>query len=710
MTTGTESMRPHRPTVGTVVLDWVSLSTMAVGGAQGDVLVATCVRVVLGLALCWLLVACVSSCGIVVSFDEFNTKKRAVTADGGDAPPISPTLYAVRGVVTGLDASAKATLVMNGTSLEVGDGPFTFPPSLADGLAYVVTVRSNPSGRACSVANGAGTIAGHDAVGVLVSCLSTDATLQDLAISGAALSPAFGATRLSYVAKVRALGLFAIGLPTTTITATTTHPGARIRIGAASVGSGTPTAPIALKKSGVLPVDIVVTAADGKTTVRYTVVLSATVNDYIKPSNTHADAQFGSAIALSGDTLAVGAYATGGVYVFTRVGTTWSQQAFINPASTQGQWFGRSVALFGDTLAVGAVLASSSEGAVYLFTRTGTTWSEEAYLTASNPRAGAAFGGSVALSGDTLAVGSSAESSGATGINGDQSDTSAPNAGAVYVFLRSGTTWSQQAYVKASNTRTGAEFGVAVTLDSDTLAVGSVGESSNATGINGDQTSTITPSAGAVYVFVRSGSTWSQQAYVKASNTRATHDSRGSEAFFGSAVALSMDTLAVAADRESSSGTGVGGNQSDDSAVFAGAVYVFKRAGTSWSQEAYIKASNTHVAASFGRSVALTGDRLAVGAPDERGGSTGIDGDQLLGNASTGAVFVFTRTGSTWSQYAYVKASNRDTAANQSFGWSSALSGDSLAVGAYGERSRATGINGDQSDVSLSLAGAAYVF
>ena len=135
-----------------------------------------------------------------------------------------------------------------------------------------------------------------------------------------------------------------------------------------------------------------------------------------------------------------------------------------------------------------------------MFTRSGTTWSQQAYVKASNPQIDALFGGSVALSGDTLAVGSHLESSNSTGVNGNQADTSASQAGAVYVFTRSGTTWSQQAYVKASNNRASALFGGSVALSGDTLAVGAVGESSNATGLNGNQADTSASFAGAVYV------------------------------------------------------------------------------------------------------------------------------------------------------------------------------------------------------------------
>src|SRR5581483_1146048 len=100
--------------------------------------------------------------------------------------------------------------------------------------------------------------------------------------------------------------------------------------------------------------------------------------------------------------------------------------------------------------------------------------------------------------------------------------------GAVYVFTRSGGTWSQQAYLKASNTGVSDYFGYSVSLSGDTLAVGAPGESSNATGVNGDQLNDSAENSGAVYVFTRSSGTWSQQAYLKASNTEAFDEFGGS--------------------------------------------------------------------------------------------------------------------------------------------------------------------------------------
>ena len=475
---------------------------------------------------------------------------------------------------------------------------------------------------------------------------------------------------------------------------------------------------------------------------------------YVKASNTGAADDFGFAVALSGDgnTLVVGAPGeasartgvtagivdettagnaapgAGAVYVYTRTGATWTQQAYIkasNPGA--GDQFGTSVALSSDgiTLAVGAPGEASADGnqaddtaasagAVYVFTRdVSGVWSQQDYVKASNTDAGDQFGFSVALSGDgsTLAVGATGEDSPATGINGIQTNNTVAEAGAVYVYTFNGTTWTQDAYVKASNTGAGDQFGFSVALSSNgsTLAVGAVFESSIATGIDGNQASNTAPEAGAVYVFTRDVvGVWSQQAYVKASNTGALDR-------FGSSVSLSDNgnTLAVGAPGEASA---TSGNPADNTVPSAGAVYVFTRDVVGvWSQQAYVKASNTGALDLFGFSVSLSGDgnTLAVGAVSESSSATGIGGNQTDNTAAdAGAVYVYTRSVATWTQQFYVKASN--TGAGDHFGTSVALSDDgtttTLAVGATGEDSSATGIDGNQADNSAVGAGAVYVF
>ena len=273
---------------------------------------------------------------------------------------------------------------------------------------------------------------------------------------------------------------------------------------------------------------------------------------YIKANNAGRSDLFGDSVSLSADgkTLVVGA--------------TWEDSA--------------ATGINGD----GSDNSSDYSGAVYVFVHSGGLWQQQAYLKASNTDATDSFGRSVSLSADgfTLAVGA-VDDSAATGINGDASDNSATSSGAVYVFLRSGEQWQQQAYVKASNTNLNDEFGHSLSLSAngDTLAVGAINEGSGATGINGDQSDNSVTSAGAVYVFVRSGQQWQQQVYLKASNT-------GTDDSFGRSLSLSADgnTLAVGASREDSNATGINGDQDDNSSFSAGAAYVFIRNGGLWQQ------------------------------------------------------------------------------------------------------------------------------
>ncbi len=395
------------------------------------------------------------------------------------------------------------------------------------------------------------------------------------------------------------------------------------------------------------------------------------------------------------------------------------QQAYLKASNTSaGDYFGWALAIDGNTAVIGArevgddvtrtnniqsTLSGNGTGAVYVFTRNGDSWSLQATLEASNAEPGDSFGHSVDISGDTLVVSGEHEDSSATGVNGNQSDNSVSNSGAVYVFVRSGTEWSQQAYIKASNTGVQDSFGGNVRISGDTLVVTAHPEDSNATGVNGDQTDNSLSSSGAVYVFTRTGTQWSQQAYLKASNTNNRDQ-------FGHGVAISGDTIAVSAPREQSNATGINGDQTNNSGD-RGAVYVFTRNGTSWSQQAYIKASNSDIGGEFGQSpgVSIDGDTLVVGARNEPSNATGIDGDQNNKSApGAGAVYVFTRNGTTWSQQAYIKASNTD--ADDLFGFSVGVSGDSLVVGAWHEDSSAIGPNGEQNDNSSGDSGAAYLF
>jgi len=346
---------------------------------------------------------------------------------------------------------------------------------------------------------------------------------------------------------------------------------------------------------------------------------------YLKaPNNSNGDI-FGNSVAISGDTIAVSAVNedstttsiingsdlsstnnagnnNGAVYVFTRTDSTWSHQAYLKaPNNSNEDYFGSSVAISGDIIAVSAIYEDSTttsiingsdlsgtndsgtdNGAVYVFTRTGSTWSHQAYLKAPNNSNDDYFGSSVAISGDTIAVGAPGEASTTTSIiNGsDLSSTNnaGNNNGAVYVFTRSGSTWSHQAYLKAPNNSNLDVFGNSIAISGDTIAVGANNEDSTTTSIiNGSDLSSTNNAGnnnGAVYVFTRSGSTWSHQAYLKAPNNSNLD-------VFGNSIAISGDTIAVGARLEDSTTTEIihgsdlsGTNDSGDN---NGAVYVFTR-------------------------------------------------------------------------------------------------------------------------------------
>ena len=456
---------------------------------------------------------------------------------------------------------------------------------------------------------------------------------------------------------------------------------------------------------------------------------------FIKASNPNIGDLFGSTAALSGDTLVVGAWGessnatgvggnqldesasrSGAVYVFRNTNGVWAQEAYIKASNTgENDGFGRVLALDGDTLVVGAFSEESNAtgvdgnqgdnslfraGAAYVFRRNGTTWTQEAYLKASNTESNDVFASAIDIEGDTIAIGASGESSNATGIDGNQANNSKAASGAVYMFTRSNGVWTQEAYIKASNTEGQTSFGLAVALEGDRLAVGSPRERSNSTGIDAAQ-NTDGSSNGAVYVFARTNGVWEEKTYIKASTT-----DFGDR--FGSTLAWSGDLLAVSAPQEDSNATGVGGDQADNSVENSGAVYLFRETNGVWEQEAFVKASNTDEGDLFGTTLTVWGDYLVVGSLNESSNATGLNGDQANNSRDfSGATYIFKRSGDVWAQTAYLKAPTSST----SMFFGSALSMDAglLAIGAYGERSDATGVDGMINGTNLSQSGAVFL-
>jgi len=358
-------------------------------------------------------------------------------------------------------------------------------------------------------------------------------------------------------------------------------------------------------------------------------------------------------------------------------------------------------------------VASNSFGVAFGTNQSFPRFAQHAYLKASNAGAGDKFGYAIAVSGDTLVVGAPLEDSNATGVNGNQTNNSAGNSGAAYVFVRNGDFWVQQAYLKASNTEALDQFGGSVAIAGDTIVVGAMNEHSDATGVNGNQNNNGANYSGAAYVFVRSGTNWTQQAYLKASNTQQNDG-------FGASVAIAGDTVVVGAVGEDSNATGVNGDQTNNDLQSPGAAYVFVRNGTIWTQQAYLKASNTQEFDEFGASVAIAGDTVVVGAYAFgagayvffRNGTTwtqqahlsGINGSSVAISANTvvagsGFVYVFVRNGTTW------------TPQGASFlGWSVAISANTMVLGVPYEASNATGVNGDQNNNGAPDSGAAHLY
>jgi hypothetical protein len=409
---------------------------------------------------------------------------------------------------------------------------------------------------------------------------------------------------------------------------------------------------------------------------------------YLKAANAGADDSFGASVAVAGDTVVVGApyedgssatryddnaQNAGAAYVFARVNGTWNQQAYLKAAPVAtGAGFGLSVAISGETIVIGAPAEAygsySRVGAAYVFGISNGAWTQQArlaspYLTFAN------FGQHVAVDGGTIVVGSGVSQ-------------------LPVVFVRSGLSWIEQAQLSPT---TGSAPGTAVGISGDTIVVGAPNEDC---------------SGGAAYVFIRDRGTWTQQAYLRGFNTEGGSDSRTCNGDrFGSSVAISGNTLLVGAAEEDGSATGVNGTDDND-APEAGAAYVFVRSNDAWSQQAYLKASNTGSDDRFGSAVAIDGDALVVGAPGEDSSTKSVDGDQTSDLApNAGAAYIFTRSNDAWSQQAYLKASNAD--ALDRFGGRVAIKGNTVVVGAQGEASNSSR---SQTNNKAPSAGAAYVF
>jgi len=430
---------------------------------------------------------------------------------------------------------------------------------------------------------------------------------------------------------------------------------------------------------------------------------------YLKASNLGEDDIFGFSVAVSGNIAVVGARfessdgssedddsapAAGAAYVFVRTNGTWEQRAYLKASnSEEGDLFGSSVAIYGTTIVIGAPGEDGDgtgegndsfegAGAVYVFESNGGGWSQQAYLKASNAGEYDEFGVSVSVSGGSIIVGAPSEG----GAGGDEQNNDLEEAGAAYVFVRDGFDWVQQAYLKANNAGDDDLFGDSVSINGDSVVIGASGEGSDGSSPADNSIA----EAGAAYVFLRTGTSWNQDGYLK---PRVIDGDDG----FGWSVAISGDLVVVGAPGEDGSGNSPRDNRKRGS----GAAYVFERGVDGWSQQDYLKARETDVEDRFGTSVTISGEVIAVGAPGESGvGNSEPDNSSL----ASGAAYVFQRSGTSWSQRRYLKSEY--SAPFDAFGTSVSLSDDTLLVGAPFE----SGDGSSEADDSIFGTGAAFPF
>jgi hypothetical protein len=378
-----------------------------------------------------------------------------------------------------------------------------------------------------------------------------------------------------------------------------------------------------------------------------------------EPNDLAVGNRFGDAVALDGVHLVVGAHwhdpvggapNDGAAWIWRRTPSGWNQEIKLTPSVMSGGRFGYAVAASGDTVAVGAPYETfngvAGPGAVYVYTRASGAWSLEARLTALDFGQLDRFGASLALEGDTLAIGAPYD---------DEPGTW--DRGSAYVFVRSQGVWTQQAKLLARDGASNDSFGVSIALSGARVLVGA--EAADVPGAL---------NRGAAYVFERLGSSWSQSAKLEPRDGAANDN-------FAASVALDGDTAVVGAPRHD----GAGSN--------AGAAYVYVENAGAWSLQSKLTDVGAIFADNFGTAVDLEGDRLVVGLPIS-----------FIPGVAAGAVQFFTRSAGVWTGHFDMIGSATDGA--DYLGTSVAISGDFVAGGAPGAETTPGGPN----------VGEAYVF
>ena len=374
--------------------------------------------------------------------------------------------------------------------------------------------------------------------------------------------------------------------------------------------------------------------------------------------------QLGFAVAINGNEIiagapkhSVGGFGSGAAYIFEqREETAWVEAVKLSDGETASEDnFGVSVAISGNFAISGAQQdddIAPNAGAVYVFERSGSLWLQRSKITVEDARAGDLFGNAVAMSGETVLIG-------APGV-----DDAGPEAGAAYIFVRAGDEWIQQAKIIGADIGMFDGFGTAVALHEDTAVVGAYGKDEG--GMD----------TGAAYVFVRNGTSWTQQA-------KLTHQNAVPGDLFGSSVAVYEDNALV------------GAHLSDAAGPDSGAVYLFIRNGPTWRQNLRLLPSDIGIGDEFGTAVDLTKSSAIIGAPGE---------DREV--EDMGAAYVFVETQDSWVQQAKLTANEAEAA--DEFGIAVAIHEDTAIVGAWKDDHPITGL--EDSGHELINAGSAYSF
>lgn len=363
---------------------------------------------------------------------------------------------------------------------------------------------------------------------------------------------------------------------------------------------------------------------------------------------------YGYAVACERDTIVVGApnasglgYLSGSAYVFARDGNGWSLRQKLNASDAAPYgFFGTSVAVSGDTIIVGAYGDQNADiysGAAYVFVRDGESWVQQQKLVGSENSVADSFGLSVDVEGDTAVVGAFGDS------GADYTG------GSAYVFRRDGGVWTQRQKLNAGDATTDSNFGISVGLSGGSIVVGAYGDS--ASGFY----------SGAAYVFVEGAAGWTQQQKLKARDSAESLQ-------LGYRVAISGDTVVACAPGDARGKHTLGG------------AYVFERKGGAWKEQKKLRAKNERKFGSFAASIAIDGDTIVVGNPDDD------EADYWAGSA-----YVYKRKGATgWVEQRKLLSS--DIARDDSFGIAVAVGDGLIAVGAFGK------------DLAAADSGAAYAY